>query len=504
MKKILKSIFFPSLRLRLIAPMLVLVAGILFAMALVAVTLSTRDLERERHRRLWLISDTLTRGIRELMRDKEPNAIEPLLQALASHRKDVASVSLLRLDGTTSRSSHPGLRNKRLWPEERLRSAEALNRGFAIHDTASDDIVVRPIRARPSCGACHKPLRPVLGFIDIRLSHEGLQRTRRQLIARFAHAGLPAIALLSLACWWLISREAVGPIKRLVKAMRRAQAGDMESKADEGRPDEIGEAARGFDSTMEALYKSRAELEAHYQRGMERVERLATLGEVATGLAHEIKNPLAGLSAALDVLEDELDTDAVYGEAVHEMRHQVQRLTKTMTGLLNYARPPALDLRETDLNATLVNTLFLIHHQKLVRSAEQARIEVVEVLGAGLPLVWADAAQLEQVFLNLCLNALQAMEGQESGTLSIRSHCEGPELVVEISDTGKGIDPEVADQIFLPFYTTRVEGTGLGLATSTRIVQEHGGRIEWSTPPGGGTTFTVRLPRAPELEEATT
>jgi hypothetical protein len=269
--------------------------------------------------------------------------------------------------------------------------------------------------------------------------------------------------------------------------MRRAESGDLTVRADEGRPDELGVAARGFDATLAALRRSQAELEAFYRERMVRADRFAAVGEVATGLAHEIKNPLAGLSGALELLAEDLSQNPRQADVVGEMRHQVARLTHTMESLLSFARPPKARMRATDINATLEKVLFLVRQQR-----RWASVEVVPELDPKLPPVLADPGQLEQVFLNVCLNACQAMDPR-GGRLTVRSRLSEGRVAVDLEDTGPGIPEHVRPNLFKPFFTTNREGNGLGLAISARIVAEHGGHIGYRCPAGGGTVFTVTL-----------
>jgi len=286
----------------------------------------------------------------------------------------------------------------------------------------------------------------------------------------------------------------VAPLQRLIRLMKRAESGDLSVRADEGRADELGAAARGFDAMLAALRRSRAELEALYHERMVRADRFAAVGELATGLAHEIKNPLAGLSGALELLAEDLAGSPRQAEVVGEMQHQVSRLVNTMEGLLSYARPPRTRLRTTDVNATLEKVLFLVAQQ---RSA--ASVAISTHLPDSLPAALADPSQLEQVVLNLCLNACQAMNGR--GRLAVRSFEVEGGVAIEIEDDGPGIPPEVRRHVFQPFFTTKSEGTGLGLAISARIVADHGGHIGYRCPPSGGTAFTVTLRRAPAASE---
>jgi hypothetical protein len=213
------------------------------------------------------------------------------------------------------------------------------------------------------------------------------------------------------------------------------------------------------------------------------------VGELATGLAHEIKNPLAGLSGALELLAEDL-AGSPRAEVVSEMRHQVARLGNTMESLLSFARPAKARLRTTDVNATLEKVLFLVRQQRRAGS-----VAVVHEPNREIPPVLADPNQLEQVFLNICLNAWQAMGGG-GGKLLIRTFEVEGRVTVEIEDDGPGIPPDVRPHVFKPFFTTKREGNGLGLAISARIVAEHGGHIGYRCPATGGTVFAVTLQRA--------
>lgn len=229
----------------------------------------------------------------------------------------------------------------------------------------------------------------------------------------------------------------------------------------------------------------RKRLQAEEQRRIDRISHLASLGEMASGLAHEIKNPLAGLSGAAQVLGGAFQEGSEESDVVDQMKGQISRLDRTMNELLRFARPAAPNLLAVDVNPLLDRVLFLLKKQQ-----DGLGIVFQDDLAAAR-LVIADTFQLEQVFLNLGLNALQAMRG--TGTLSIASYEEGDEVVVAVANTGCGIEPEHRPDLFKPFFTTKTTGTGLGLTISRRIVEDHHGRIDFECPPSGGTVFTVRL-----------
>jgi two-component system NtrC family sensor kinase len=168
----------------------------------------------------------------------------------------------------------------------------------------------------------------------------------------------------------------------------------------------------------------------------------------------------------------------------------LERLARTMESLLDFARPVRARLRAIDVNETLDKVLFLVGQQR-----RAAAVDIAPQLDASTPAVLADPSQLEQVFLNVCLNACQAM-GEAGGRLTVRSYGHEDRVSVEIADSGPGIPVEVRAHVFKPFFTTKTEGNGLGLAISARIVADHGGHIGYRCPPEGGTVFTITLNQA--------
>jgi hypothetical protein len=477
-----------SLRARILVPTAFLFAGTLFLMVGSAVAFYGRDMEASQHEKAELFASMLASHIANVMVQGNPQSVGDVLQVVAGHRADIASVSLIRPGGEVVKSSRPALVGTRPWGVA-IDSFRAPTLVRAPGGDASTYAVVQPIPNGEACSSCHGDVRRVNGWLDLRLTRTPISSQQVHLAQTMAvSAGMAFVVLLAIA-WWLLSREAVAPLRRLVTSMRRAEAGDFSVRADEGRPDEVGVAARGFDQTLAALRRSQGELEAFYRERMIRADRFAAVGELATGLAHEIKNPLAGLSGALEMMVGDPAHTPRQAEVMAEMRHQVERLTRTMESLLDFARPPKARLRAADVNQTLDKVLFLVGQQR-----QSPPVEIQPQLDRRVPQVLADPAQLEQVFLNICLNACQAMGG--GGTLTVRSFAEESRVTVEVADTGPGIPADVRPHIFEPFYTTKTEGNGLGLAISARIVADHGGHIGYRCPPGEGTVFWVTLRQA--------
>ena len=476
-----------SLRARILMPTAVLFAVTLYAMVAAAVHFYGADMERGRRERAELFTGMVAGGVSNVMLAGHPQDVPALFDTALAHGSDLVSASLISPSGHVSASSSPALLGTVPWRDlGRFEGSTVLT---APAGREAEFAVIRPVLNEESCARCHGTSSRVNGWLDLRFSRAPVLQAQAQLARSLSlSAGAAFVVLMGIALW-LLGREAVTPLQRLVNVMSQAEAGDLTVRADEGRPDELGIAARGFDATLAALRRSQGELEAFYRERMVRADRFAAVGEVATGLAHEIKNPLAGLSGALELLAEDLQRDPRQAEIVGEMRHQVNRLTHTMESLLSFARPAKARLRSTDVNGTLEKVLFLVGQQ-----CRGACVDLRPELGDALPPVLADPFQLEQVFLNIALNACQAMG--EGGRLAVRSRAGEGNVVVEIEDTGPGIPAELRAQVFKPFFTTKREGNGLGLAISARIIAEHGGHIGYRCPPDGGTIFTVTLQQA--------
>jgi two-component system, NtrC family, sensor histidine kinase HydH len=226
-------------------------------------------------------------------------------------------------------------------------------------------------------------------------------------------------------------------------------------------------------------------------RRLEDAHRLAALGAMAAGLAHEIRNPLAGIKGAAQYLKAErLEDDAK--DMLDVVIHEVDRLNVVVSQFLEYARPFDLQRAPDHVNAIASHILQVLRAQGV-----PTNVQVIEDLAPELPALAVDRGRIAQVVLNLCQNALQAMPN--GGTLTVRTRKRparhgGEVLELAVADTGTGITAEALDQLFVPFFTTKETGTGLGLAISQRIIQAHGGEIEVQNRPGRGATFIVTLP----------
>jgi two-component system, sporulation sensor kinase A len=230
---------------------------------------------------------------------------------------------------------------------------------------------------------------------------------------------------------------------------------------------------------------------------LQRAAQLSITGELAAGLAHEIKNPLAGIQGAVDILIRRRDANDPEREALEGVRHQVQRIDNTVRALLDRARPRNLKLERASLTELMQATVELARAQTAGRGGDQVQIEFVPPPEDIFPVI--DAAQIEDAVLNLMINAIEAVA--EDGKVTVRIYRAprqdeemADEAVIEVSDDGRGIEPQDLTSIFSPFFTTSKGGTGLGLPAVRRIARVHGGSVDVKSVVGEGSTFAIRLP----------
>jgi two-component system NtrC family sensor kinase len=280
------------------------------------------------------------------------------------------------------------------------------------------------------------------------------------------------------------------PLQELMDTISHVRAGNFNARVDFAkREDDIGALGRQFNEMVQTLQQNRIEIEELHRREMLRAEHLATLGELAAGLAHEIRNPLAGIAGVVDVMGKELPFNSPSRAVMGDVQQEVLHIQNILNDLLSYSRPRPPNFHPADINTTVEQAVQLARQQVLTKP-----VQVLFQPGPPLPKVLHDPALIQQVILNLLLNGIQAISGE--GKVQVHTLLEKDSVVIQVDDTGRGIPREALAKIFKPFFTTRREGTGLGLSLAHSIVQSHGGTIDVSSAPQKGAQFKIRLPLA--------
>ncbi len=492
--------FLRSLKTKFIAALIVLVGVVIGLSAWWNLSLHTRHMLQATEEKIRALAEAIDGGIQVAMREGHTTEVQRILEGMARD-PDIERIVIFDDGGRIRQASKQDLVG-RVMDRDRL-SRYLAQSDFTVTGRYEDgeliQSVVKKIRNRTECRACHGTATQFLGTLQLDMS---FGRTQEQ-IADMKRAALWTVLLTGLVLAGgggvLMIRMVDRRVARLADAMARVETGDFTAQAACGGRDELGGLAKSFNAMVDRLRAARDEIDAYHQQRLARAERLASLGELAASVAHEIKNPLAGIAGAVRILAEDMPASDSRKEIMGEILAQIQRLDGTVRDLLTFARPGGPELGPCALHQVLDRVLLM-----LAEDPSASNVRVVREYQPDLPLVLADGKLLEQVFFNLLLNAVQAMGGHGTITLrTARGEADttwtdgaplGPHIEVRVIDTGPGIQAHLLREIFTPFFTTKPRGIGLGLAITRRIVEDHGGRISGENLPGQGAMFRICLP----------
>ncbi|MEW6115806.1 MAG: ATP-binding protein [Nitrospirota bacterium] len=377
--------------------------------------------------------------------------------------------------------------------------------------------VIQPIYNEPACyvSSCHVHPRSkkVLGFVQTDFSLALLDKTTERQSFAISVYVLVFLAIISVTLCAILWRLVSIPVKLLSEGMHKVAEGDLDHKVQINTKDEMGDLARSFNAMTEDLSRAKRELidwgrmlEKRVEEKTEMIkraqaqlvhsEKLASLGRLAAGVAHEINNPLTGIVTFGHLLHRQFPEGSQERQDIATIIEQAERCSTIIKGLLGFARGASVEKTEVDINALVQGSLDMVSHK-----ADFFDIKIVTDFDQSIPPVNAGGTQLQQVFLNMILNAADAMGGKGTLTVATRRIKERDQEFIEIefTDTGHGIAEEDLSKIFEPFFTTKPvgKGTGLGLAISYGIIEDHSGNIIVKSEVGKGTSFFVRLPLIP-------
>jgi two-component system NtrC family sensor kinase len=299
---------------------------------------------------------------------------------------------------------------------------------------------------------------------------------------------LLALVILIFIILRLFEKVINRPLSELKDQMKKVQGGNLGVKLRPKKNDDIGDLTKSFNIMVANLKRANMEIEELHSREMERAGHLASMGELAAGLAHEIKNPIAGIKGALEVINQRTEPNAPEKEIFTEILHQTDRIYHIVQDLLSYARPREINLKPTNPSECIQRAITLARSQTQDKDIEfhfEKSEKEIQIL--------CDENKIQEVVLNLLINSIAAIE--EKGEISVEVTQKSDRwLEIAIRDDGKGIKTEHLSLAFNPFFTTRKRGTGLGLSICKKIIEAHKGSIDVQSEEGKGTIFTIRLP----------
>lgn len=474
--------------------MIVGIGAIMLVVITAYVIITLRSQADELMGRAWsdaeLVATLTERAVTGAMMRGNSQEVGGMLEQI-SRVPYLLGIRIVDTGGTILRSSNPSETGQRValsqWPQDGHQPER-------IWDQQEGTIgILHPIRNQPACYTCHIEDQTTIGFLSVRLSFPSVASRLAQqwkvIILPAMVALIAAGGLIAVYFTLVIGRR----IDTLSQAMSRVEAGDLMAAVPEDDRDELGRLGKGFNAMVGRLADAQRQLEDRHADEIRRIGHLASLGKMAAGIAHEINNPLAGMQNCVRTLLKEAREDGQRVQYLTMLQEGLSRIGRTIRQLLDFARQTKPQLTQTDLPPLLRRSLALLEHELAVKEISCFLSTESELLP-----VLADPHQLEQVFLNILINAVEAMPngGSLTVTAAVRHRQAGSSVEVSVSDTGIGIPSENLPRIFDPFFTTKEvgKGTGLGLSVSYGIVKAHGGLLDVQSEVGKGSTFTVVLP----------
>lgn len=325
-------------------------------------------------------------------------------------------------------------------------------------------------------------------ILDKEISEHETSRKIENIRKKIYFSSSLTFVLLSIAASLLGVYLIRKPLAAITDAMKRIETGGLETKIASTRDDELGMLTKSLNQIRDDLYRSKKEIDRHHSDEIRHIEKMASIGEVAATVAHEIKNPLAGISGALQVLAEDYPEDSPRKEIANDILKEIERLDKSVKDLLFFARQPQLNLILTDINAIIERV-----GNALKISARGMNVELA-LAAENAPEVLVDPDQMEKALLNIAGNSLKDMPKGGTLAIAVENKAAEGEIEITISDMSGGMSEERLKGLFKPSFSAGGMGTGFNLAISRNIIEGHKGRISVESRIGAGNIFHIHMP----------
>jgi len=330
----------------------------------------------------------------------------------------------------------------------------------------------------------------IIGILYVGILEQKFTDMRNDVVFTFLGITILGI-ILAFGVSFVLANGIVNPVDKLATASKHIADGDFSYKVDIKSDDEIGDLGNVFNFMVDSISERDRKIKEFAQAKIAEAERLAMIGQLAAGVAHEINNPLTGILLYCNLILKDISEDDPKRASFEKINNEAERCRKIVKGLLDFSRQTEPEMKSVAINIIIDESLALVKNQPLFLN-----IDINKTLDPSLPMVNADPSQIQQVFMNIILNAVEAMEGKGELTIITGLTDNKKYVFASFADTGYGITEKNVQKIFDPFFTTKEtgHGTGLGLSISYGIVKKHNGEIDVKSELNKGTTFIVKLP----------
>lgn len=476
-----------SLRAKYIVGTNVILLLIIGVFSWQTIRLQERQISLDERERVVLISEIIKNGLITIMLEGRGREFQKFLETLVS--RDIEEVRVFSPRGEILSSTKPSEIGSTIHREDMDRFLRQDKPEVFTFERAGDMLysMIVPIYNEPVCQKCHNSGERIRGILDVEVSGHRSEKRLRSFRGQLITFSLLTLALLSVSLSLLTRSLITKPIDGIIRTMKKVEGGDLHARFLTARKDEIGKLSESLSSMLSRLDQAQQQIERYHQDEMRRVEKMATIGELASAIAHEIKNPLAGISGAIQVFAEDFPENDPRREVILDIIKEIDRLDKAVKDLLTFAKPPSPHPVMTDVHSLMERLMNVIPEH-----LRNIPVKVDLSIGPERIPVYLDPELFQQVFLNIVLSSAQTMPA--GGTLGISVTRTGSAMAFAFRNSGGSISEKDRQNMFKPFFSTKLGGTGLGLAISKNIVEQHGGSITVQSGRGSETVFTVTVP----------
>ena len=475
------------------------IIGILVAIILTFLYIKTqKNLIQSMNRvKAETLGSTIDFTIRHIMKEGKADRLSSFMEGITS-AGTISKIRVLNTQGRISHSSSSG--EDGTYIDEN--TLKVLKDFFSEQDPSGSFIITKKlsiesfqfIKNTEDCLSCHSKENVINGILEVSFDYSEAVSLLHKSQLQGVIIALVALAVLSFIVLRLFNKLINRPLSQLKNAMKKMQEGDLNVQLPIRKKDEIGSLAESFNILAQKLDTANKKIEDLFNKQMEKAEHLASIGEIAAGLAHDIKNPVAGMKGAIEIIYNKTDESDSNKEVFKEVLIQLDKIDRIIRDLLRYARPKEINIRLISFEDCVESAVKLAQMQ-----VKNKDIQFHFSSGEKSIHTRLDSDKIQEVLLNLMLNSISAIAKKGNITIAFGSE-NGKNLKITVTDDGTGINKAKLSQIFQPFFTTKSKGTGLGLSICKKTIAAHSGTLEVESEEGKGTTFTILLPVV-ELKE---